>query len=132
MDASPIYGNAAQQSDSQRLFRGGRLQNNRLNPRNPPDPPETTICDMGAITADCIRPGDGRVREQPALTSFHIVFTRKHNQIASLLEKLNPHWSDEKLFQEARRIVGALVQHITYREFLPIILGKYLKFVFYY
>jgi len=54
------------------------------------------------------------------------VFTRFHNVVADMLHQLNPHWSDEVLYQEARKFVGALNQIIVYRDYLPILLGIYI------
>ncbi|CAG2223672.1 PXDN [Mytilus edulis] len=54
----------------------------------------------------------------------HLAWHREHNRIASELHIINPHWKDETVFQEARKIVIALFQHITYNDFLPLIIGQ--------
>lgn len=61
--------------------------------------------------------------EHLTLVTIHTIWMREHNRIATILSNLNPAWSSETLFQEARRIVIAELQHITYSEFLPTLLG---------
>lgn len=117
LDASPIYSSNARTSDNARLFHSGLLQFGRGSPKE-------DVCHRGAMSMQCIRPGDPRSGEQPGLLAIHHVLVGEHNRIATELAILNPHWSDEKIYQETRRIIGAMVQHITYREFLPLILGR--------
>lgn len=71
----------------------------------------------------CFESGDTRANENLHLTSMHLIWARHHNYLAGQLEMVNPQWDDETLFQEARRILAAQLQHITYNEFLPILLG---------
>ncbi|XP_054441517.1 myeloperoxidase [Pteronotus mesoamericanus] len=85
----------------------------------------------------CFLAGDSRSSEMPGLTSMHTLFLREHNRLATELKRLNPCWTGERLYQEARKIVGAMIQIITYRDYLPLVLGpeatkKYLpKYVSY-
>ena len=71
----------------------------------------------------CFRSGDRRVNEQPGLVLYHVVWVREHNRLAAGLALANPAWGEEELFQEARNILVAELQHITYTEYLPLILG---------
>ena len=52
------------------------------------------------------------------------IWMREHNRVAKILSGLNPTWNDTIIFQEARRIVIAEIQHITFNEYLPNILSK--------
>ncbi len=55
-------------------------------------------------------PGDERVNENIALTSIHALMLREHNRLARALAELNPHWNGERLYQEARKIMGGYFQ----------------------
>lgn len=68
--------------------------------------------------------GDPRVNQQPALMALTTIWMKEHNRIAARLLQLNPSWTDTKVYNEARKIVGALIQHVTYNEYLPHILGN--------
>lgn len=67
--------------------------------------------------------GDARVNEQPALTLIHTVFMRYHNVLAKRLRRRAGWLWDELVFQQARAVVGAVMQNIMFSEWLPIVLG---------
>ncbi|NWR60192.1 PERM Myeloperoxidase, partial [Bucorvus abyssinicus] len=71
----------------------------------------------------CFLAGDSRASEMLELACMHTLFLREHNRLARELKRLNPHWNGEKLYQEARKILGAMIQIITYRDYLPLLLG---------
>jgi len=73
----------------------------------------------------CVYAGDDeRVDDFTFLTIATLLMQRAHNEIARGLAEVNPSWSDEILYQEARRILIALYQNIIYSEYLELLLGR--------
>lgn len=62
--------------------------------------------------------------DRDALHLLHQVLLREHNRIAEKLMEVNVHWDDSKVFLEARRIVIAQLQHVTFNEYIPAILRE--------
>lgn len=51
----------------------------------------------------------------------------EHNRLVSQLSAANPSWSNDTLFEEAKRITIAQLQHVTYHEFIPNVVGHVSK-----
>ncbi|XP_037082057.1 peroxidase-like [Pollicipes pollicipes] len=128
LDASNVYGSSDEEMNQLRLFSGGMLRYTHLRYRKPLLPPGDvnvhSECRMTSDNLHCFTAGDDRVNEQPGLTSMHTLWMREHNRVARGLARMNPLWGDDRLFHEARKVVGAMVQVITYNEWLPVVLGR--------
>uniref|UniRef100_A0AAF5Q2S6 peroxidase n=2 Tax=Wuchereria bancrofti TaxID=6293 RepID=A0AAF5Q2S6_WUCBA len=123
IDASPLYGSSLKDVHKFRQARTGFLRMNKFN-NQMVLPFDQSKCSSPQKCTATFTAGDIRVNLFIGLSSVHILFTREHNRIATILQKLNPDWSGDRLFQETRKIVGAEIQVITYNEFLPKILGN--------
>ncbi|CAG2212945.1 PXDN [Mytilus edulis] len=121
VDASTVYGSTQEMNEILRVPYSYLLKtdNNLL-----PTPPGVNTCFDPVIPNRCPVAGDRRVSESPMLSVQHSVWLREHNRIATELHILNPHWNQETVFQEARKIIIAMLQQITYNDFLPTILGQ--------
>ena len=124
IDASNVYGSTEERAFAVRTLDGsGRLKttptkNGDLLPYNLPG-----LANAPTDTPNFFLAGDVRANEQVALTAMHTLFLREHNQWADRYVEMNPSASGEEIYQFARLIVGAEMQVITYREFLPVLLG---------
>ncbi|ESO95276.1 hypothetical protein LOTGIDRAFT_239437 [Lottia gigantea] len=124
VDGSGVYGSTEDESNSLRSFVGGKLTISAhalLPARSNPD--DKSNCILFTDNDFCFDAGDKRVNEVSGLTALHIVFMRYHNLIAQQLSTMNPSLDDEILFQETRRIIVAIIQKITYQEYLPLLIG---------
>ena len=125
IDASNVYGSDAVRADNLRTFVDGKLKTSAggllpgLN-----DVGEENDNAVGATETSLFLAGDVRANEQIGLTATHALFVREHNRLADLLKLQNPTFTDEEIYQWARKIVGAQMQIITYEEFLPALMGS--------
>ncbi len=123
IDASNVYGSGPERATALRAGDGsGRLRTSPgdLLPLDEGTLPNAT----GGSQEQMFLAGDVRANEQVALTAMHTLFVREHNRIADKLHARKPWLSGEEVYQRARRWVGAEMQVVTYREFLPALLGR--------
>jgi len=67
--------------------------------------------------------GDVRANEQVGLATMHTLWVREHNRLAQNLLDNNFSTDSNAVFEQARRLVIAKIQKITYEEFLPALHG---------
>ncbi len=130
IDGSGVYGSDQPRADWLRTFEGGKLKVSAGNmmPYNTTtgeldgelDPTAPHMDDAVGLSPFHFVAGDVRANENPLLVSFHTIFVREHNRQCDLLAQLHPDWTDEQLYQHARKIVGGVIQSIVYNEWLPV------------
>ncbi|XP_061781050.1 thyroid peroxidase [Nerophis lumbriciformis] len=133
IDASSVYGSSPKVNNFLRDLsrREGKLKVNKYfrdikgRPFLPFQESKSSDClrVVGEQRVACFSAGDSRVNEGLPLTCLHTLWLRQHNQIAATLKRLNSHWNPEMIYQETRKIIGALHQIITMRDYLPKIIG---------
>ncbi|MEM7312489.1 MAG: peroxidase family protein [Planctomycetota bacterium] len=125
IDASNVYGSDDVRAAALRTFSGGRMiMDGDLLPSHIELPGEGEGEGEGRPgAAPSFVAGDIRANENVGLISMHTLFVREHNRLADLIAANHPEYSDEQIYQLARKIVGAEMQVITYNEFLPAVLG---------
>jgi len=113
IDASSVYGSDDSMASWLREHSGGRMKTGHYS------------YGQGFPSADgqTYVAGDVRATEHSLLAAVHTLFLREHNWCAARLGHDHPHWDDEKVYQKCRAIVGSEIQAITYRHFLPSLLG---------
>nr|CAD7398389.1 unnamed protein product [Timema poppensis] len=131
IDASQVYGFAKEVAQDLREFRTnyGHLREGTKLPGGKPFLPladaQPNDCRRDPTESEfgCFLAGDIRSNEQLGLLAMHTIWMREHNRVATQLRQINPHWDGDMLYHEARKVVGAQMQHITYKHWLPNILG---------
>lgn len=120
LDGSNVYGSDSARAGALRSFSGGKLNTSAgdMLPYNTGGLPNA----MGT-SASFFVAGDVRSNEQTGLTAMHTIFVREHNRLADQIASANPSWSDEDIYQHARKLVGAEIQAVTYNEWLPAMMG---------
>jgi peroxidase len=132
-DLSQVYGSSQVVSDALRTFSGGLM---KMSPGGLLPYDNTTYFTTAQIVAlnmandamavpesQLFAAGDVRANENIELTVLQTLFVRNHNLLASELQQEHPGWSDEQIFQEARKINIAQYQNIVFNGWIPAVLG---------
>ena len=131
IDGSVIYGSDDETATALRTLSGGLLKTSEddLLPYNNEETfPDGTLDmdnDAGIVPDEQLfAAGDVRANENIELTAIQTLFVREHNRLAEEISAADPTLTDEEIYQQARAIVVAELQAITYNEWLPAVLGE--------
>jgi peroxidase len=128
IDASMVYGTDSIRAMWMRTFNNGKLKNSAGNLlayntvtgelSGSIDVNAPSMANDADHTVKTFVAGDVRAAEHPGLLSLQTLFMREHNKICDRLISEGVH-GDEEIYQRARKEIGAIIQAITYQEFLP-------------
>jgi len=131
IDASQVYGVEEDRANWLRSFVDGKLRTSKGNmlpfnttdgefesPHDPTAPRMERDQERNGTFRKLFVAGDFRANEHPNLLSFQTIFMREHNRLCDQL-KSQGFTDDEEIYQKARKLVGALMQKVTYDEFIP-------------
>ena len=129
IDGSQIYGNNKTRANELRTFSNGLLRTSDgvTSRKYLPLTYGKGFSDScsSSTTRKCFVAGESRPSENLGLAGVHTLFMREHNRIASQLAIVNPKWKDETLYQESRRLLLGIYQHIVYDQWIPSVMGKH-------
>lgn len=131
IDASVVYGSDEVRAAALRVLDGsGKLKTSAgdlLPVNNSATFPAGTLENVNSSQRDpnsLFAAGDVRTNENVGLISLHTLLVREHNRKATEIAAADPTLTDEVIYQESRRWVTAIIQQITYNEFLPLLIGS--------
>ncbi len=82
-----------------------------LGPSGAPDPAPEKLASLFAVGGD-------RANATPFTAMMNTLFLREHNRIAGELERRNPTWDDERVFQVARNVLIPLFIKIVVEQYI--------------
>ncbi|KAG7468027.1 hypothetical protein MATL_G00138370 [Megalops atlanticus] len=131
IDGSSIYGSSSSWCDALRSFSGGRLAASGPESDLPKRSaaPHFMWTSVDPTTGQHGREGlfefgNARGNENVFTVAEGIIWFRYHNYLALQLQNKHLQWSDEELFQSARKMVVATLQKIVFYDWLPGYLGN--------
>ncbi|CAH1797386.1 unnamed protein product [Owenia fusiformis] len=141
IDGGLMYGVSKAWADALRVTKNGNLApRGRLAAANDTDPNEGNYPEYNTIRLPMANPpppadhvlkpikrffklGNPRGNENAFLLTFGILWFRYHNYLTHQLDAVHPDWSDERIYNEARKWTVAAHQKIVMYDWLPSWLG---------
>jgi prostaglandin-endoperoxide synthase 2 len=142
IDLCPLYGRVVEQTDVLRLKSSARGERGRLKTQlingeeyapflfqsdGVTTKPEYEVLDIPLgidnfpdpqLRAHIFAFGGDRANSVPQVAMMNTLFLREHNRLAGEIEKNNPEWDDERVFQIARNITIVLFIKIVVEEYI--------------